>query len=788
MTGQPELTLLARSLPIAERKKILSSFKETDLHGHLKELLGRMEPNSLVEITHGTEEHGKDLVMVRKDRFRESVVGIIVKSGDIKGKTKGKIDEIKSQVDQSLTHPIRLKSIPDRTLSVSETWIMIAGNLSKAAHERLELEVKAKGKNIETDFGLDWLVENFTNFYPQVFYEGKVMDFLEEKIFQLENVVDMFNQRGKTLSECFVEPLITVIDVPEKSDEESLDVIIEKERFPFSQLNTILHPRSKKILFGEPGVGKSVALAKFVLERLQEAWLSSVRKELPEQMKIPIIILANKFIEIDSCEALIQQYIYPHVEIYDRIKVTTIIIDGLDEVLSDKRKELLEKAKGFSEQLNCPLLISTRKTDLFKDPPIEFGSYELLPFDFNQAIKLYEKLTIDVEILYTLRKGLESIIFKVPLTPLILFLLLKIVEYRREVPASITELYDQFSDIVLGRYDFEKGIRVIFEHHIKKRFLAELAFKEFLEKKRLEMPEEEFNAFLTNYANLYRWNEKLLRVFIGEIGRAGILNFKEKVVSFRHVSFLDYCGAFYIWGNKEKFTNLEDFIVKIYFDDFWEDVAFFYIGLQREIDLSLLNKLFEFAEGDPKTFIDKFLTGRLLQAGWHSTSDTLYQGIQKAITYAPIIRKETENILEKSEKTIPKIYFDFLVMLLSNYSFGSRILLRVASDLLDALARKPSYQNAYMMLSLLWAIQRFLGKENIQNSINNILGVIDKISEPNIEEKARIFALLMIIGEEDEKLSKMLKRRVIQVFKRYPGIQHRLLGAPKRERLRGKRK
>jgi len=73
------------------------------------------------------------------------------------------------------------------------------------------------------------------------------------------------------------------------------------------------------------------------------------------------------------------------------------------------------------------------------------------------------------------------------MTPLSLFLLLTIVEARKEVPASITELYDQFNDIILGRYDVEKGIMVIFEYLIKKRFLAELAFKEFVEKKRLEM-------------------------------------------------------------------------------------------------------------------------------------------------------------------------------------------------------------------------------------------------------------------------------------------------------------
>jgi len=361
--------------------------------------------------------------------------------------------------------------------------------------------VMTQSKNI-TLFGLDWLVKNFTQYYPQVFYEGKVMDFLEEKILQLENCVPLFNQRGKKLSECFVDPTISMISVAEGYDEESLDVTIKEKELPFSQLKTILSPQAKLILFGDPGVGKSVALNKFVLEGLQKTWALAIRKELPEQMKIPILITANDFLKVDSPGALIEQFTSPHTEIYDRIKATALILDGLDEVPSAERNGLLEKAEDFSKQLTCSLIISTRKTDLIKNLPVGFERYELLSFNFKQALELYKKLTYDTVVLTALRRGLERIRYQVPMTPLSLFLLLKIVESRKEVPASITELYEQFADIVLGRYDVERGIMVIFEHYIKKRFLAELAFNEFLKKERLAMPDEEFEDFVRNYANL----------------------------------------------------------------------------------------------------------------------------------------------------------------------------------------------------------------------------------------------------------------------------------------------
>ena len=73
-----------------------------------------------------------------------------------------------------------------------------------------------------------------------------------------------------------------------------------------------------------------------------------------------------------------------------------------------------------------------------------------------------------------MRESLEKIQAQILLVPLSLMLLVELVEEHREVPASVTELYDRFFDMALGREDREKGIEVLFDYHIKKKFLAEL--------------------------------------------------------------------------------------------------------------------------------------------------------------------------------------------------------------------------------------------------------------------------------------------------------------------------
>ena len=52
----------AEALPFAERKKLIETLKETDLHKQLKALFSKMDTNIEVVLTHGPNELGKDLL------------------------------------------------------------------------------------------------------------------------------------------------------------------------------------------------------------------------------------------------------------------------------------------------------------------------------------------------------------------------------------------------------------------------------------------------------------------------------------------------------------------------------------------------------------------------------------------------------------------------------------------------------------------------------------------------------------------------------------------------------
>ncbi|MFA5032298.1 MAG: hypothetical protein WC614_04685 [bacterium] len=778
---QKEIVRQAQQLTKEKRKEILMLLKETELHKELKILFEKMEPNYTVEITHGVNELGKDLVIVNRDRLTLNVIGVVVKRGNISGKTLGEVDEVKkrveetfsknknkkleeieSQVSQAFSNSANMKTI-FMELPVHKVFIVLAGDMSNTAKTRLEGDFKERAIDI---FDIEWLINNFTEYYPQIFFEGETINFFQTKI---ENLEKKYSSRNISLSEYFVEPLVAAIDIPAKFDEEKLILICRNKKMPFSSLKSILSKKRKIILTGDPGVGKSSNLAKLSIDMLRNAYSSAFKEIKPsgKKIEIPILMSAKEVLEANDYKTMLGKFLGDS-NIIERFKVQVILVDALDEVLSLEREKVIKRAEQLSLEANCSLVITSRKINIIETLPSGFEKYELLPFELGQALKLFEKLVSNKQILDVLKNGLEKINFQIPMVPLSLMLLIQLVEENKEIPASVTELYDRFFDMALGRYDKEKGIEVLFDYIVKKRFFAKIAIKEFLSKNRLKINRDEYEKFLDDYVNEYSLDKEILSK---ELERVGILDIRE-TVTFRHRTFLDYSAAFYIYDKWDEFPNLSDFIVEIYFEDIWGDVAFFYIGLRREVKNDILDKIFNFEKGKENIFsyTHKFLVGRLIQAGWNSSVKTRYYGLEKAIAYAPEIRGRFLDIVKKGKIKIPRIFADFIVMDMAELSFGSMFLFKEAKQLFnEQISKQLSEDNLYMLLSLLWSIKRFYNPDELPDMVNKFLLALSKCSNLGPEEQSRILLFLMHI-EVNDSIAKTIRKRLNRLSKRYPEI------------------
>ena len=758
------LTIQAESLRKDLRRQIIMDYKETDLHKELKELFQTMQPDYTVEITHGSREFGKDLVIVKSDAFGYEVFGIVVKCGNIRGKTlddvdslkaqidrvfsnaeEKRLDEIKSQIEQALAHPAEMKSYLE-DLPVNMVYVVLAGEFSNNARKRLINELPDK---IEI-YDINWLIDKFTVYYPSVFFHGRVIDFLEKKIIELEEKHHRAKS-GKNLSEYFVNPLIQPLGAAMEFDEEKLETVIKTRRSPFSELLDITRRHKKLILAGDPGTGKTGAMAKLTIDSYQNAYkyLLKTPGKADGKVTIPLFIHAREFLKSESVESLLTKY-FGLDENINRFNVDLLIVDGLDEIEPCNRSEVIDKLDVFSEEMNNSYILTTRKIDLVNTLPEKYAKFELLPFEFNQALRLVNKLVNDRKVLEAMKESLEKIQAQVLLAPLSLMLLIELVEdvkEREEIPASITELYDRFFDMVLGREDREKGIEILFEYHIKKKFLGELAYEEFWKKNRFEITNEDFKTFLDEYANRYQLMPGRLDDFVKELERTGILNLRDEII-FKHRLFLDYFAAYHVHEIRADIDDLNSLVVSTYFDDTWSEVAFFYIGLRREISQDLLERIYSYSEESPTVDLFKLLGGRLLQAGWHSTTEQYTYCLKEAISYVPRVRQHFQELIDSSDSYIPGIVSDFVTFNLTNLSFNSSFLLTPVKDVLEKLVNSGSTDDVYPAVALLWSVRRFLNAAEVKEKIDKILEKLDEINDDT--EQARTLLLLTLIEGDNE--------------------------------------
>jgi len=546
---------------------------------------------------------------------------------------------------------------------------------------------------------------------------------------------------------------------------EELKAAVSRKRLPFSKLKSILTGQKKIILVGDPGTGKSAALAKLTIDLLKEVYLKAVRSGQQQKTKVPILASARDLATFDDLEALLDET-FSEPEVLERVEARCLVIDGLDEVMSDRRASVIVKAEKFAQQLKCSLLIASRKIDLLSITPSGFEKYELLPFGTGQALQLIEKVQNNPTATQNIRDGLDKMRYQIPMVPLSLILLIQIVEEHKEVPASVTELYERYADSVLGRYDKEKGIEVLFEYLIKKRFLSDLAYHQFSSEGLVEITRDDFDSFCRDYSEKYGLDDQLAS-FVHEIDRAGVLEVGDETVLFRHRSFLDYFSAFYIHDKREEIERLNDFIVDIYFRDSWGETAFFYVGLKREISEKLLQSIFDYDQDSMWVNLQKMMVGRLLQAGWHSTARIKYSGVERALSFVPALRQTLYRLAQRGKWPEPKIMVDVLLTTASEYSFRSMFLAKQLEDLFDNLAEKEQKAELTPLIYLLWVLRPFVPHERFVELVERMISLSEH-EEIDPEERLRAAMLLMLLKAGDKPVIKAISKRLRKLREQFP--------------------
>ncbi len=464
-------------------------------------------------------------------------------------------------------------------------------------------------------------------------------------------------------------------------------------------------------------------------------------------------------------------------ELESQLSIKTLLIDGLDEINVDERDECLRNATKFADKFKCGLVITCRKIPMIMKVVSPFDRYELLPLDYNQAIALVEQQIKDKRLVEMLKDGLLRDELKIQLTPLAIELLIEVATYEREVPASLVEIFERYTDVACGKYDKSRDIESVFAHHVKKRFLAELAWDEFYLKDKLEIPRVTFDLFVKSYSEIYSWDESKFRQFIEEVEHSGLLRFNDSV-SFWHRSFLDFFIAYRISERRAEYTTLNQDVATIYFNDLWTDAAFYYVGIQRVISPEIVINIAEYPLDDFDVCIYKVLIGRLLQAGWHTPSKEKVRAIKIGLQNIDHVRNYVDELLSPEKTRLPTIFSDFFYMSISEYSYGSMTLLAETNTVCDDLINDCDLTSLRNCVLLIWAQRSRLTEEEKTKRVGHLLTILAKLEEEGrllVRDKFVNLFMLEQIEKENKKVLRSIRRKIDRTKKLYPAEMQKLL-------------
>jgi hypothetical protein len=395
-----------------------------------------------------------------------------------------------------------------------------------------------------------------------------------------------------------------------------VDQHTEIEEFPLTAITT--KPPRRIAIVGDAGSGKSTALLRIAylmaLKGLTEGGANSIPVLLRglDIYNSSVTNLAEYSERISKGMAGTSDACFsPSDMLAGRL---VILIDSLDELPSDAaRTTIIDLVDNLLVAYPKVQVILTTRPSAFLTRIVKasgYSEYRINSISWRQAQKILTAVRkgrrMPASQSNELLRRLEKI-HGIELNPLLVTVFAATTDFtKQDLPANITELFKKFTELMLGRWDEEKGLRLQYQANVKDFVLTRIAFHmHFAKLTSISRTDAERLARRELVSRGYAADAALL---LSEIfDRSGLFRVVDENIEFRHLLLQEFFAG-------RGIDSIEQ-VKMLVSDEWWKRALVFYFG-DHPTQIEHLDEIAQAAASSPAADLHTAATtiGLALQA------------------------------------------------------------------------------------------------------------------------------------------------------------------------------
>ncbi len=536
------------------------------------------------------------------EQLRETLITIISKEGFIDIKDDGNV--LEAYLDNPMSPITNIFMIFPFQLSGEVDVDRICDIVLSEQFKRSTNNVTIVSKNHISNGFQEELDSKITNFKVNYIGRDRLVKLIDKDCPELwkHDDIALLKYENDFSENVKQESQLRRLKLPTEKCQKLLDIYINPQLFSYEEdaktqtltrkradLNTLVEEGCPIILSGDSGTGKSSLLKRMGTMMIcqNEGFVGT--KYLPIYITA-FDLLKNNFEVKDVITSKTQEF-FPAKNIEELATGYKIclLVDSVDEFDIKNQKEVLRQLQNLYESKGIKYFIGTREPERIEKnfTTKKTKSYEISRFNYEQIKRFVSAFFSGDEfktnnLLDALREN--KIIERLPITPLTLSLISILYdETDFEIPATITDIYDNFNDLIIGKAVVSSKVEFI-DISFKERILSLYALLLMECENHKPLSIDDFISYFAEYfegKTLPIKDAQLKDVLMYLIHNTGILYIKEdQWVAFTHDSYMEYYAAIEIFKfRRDKETDLVD----NFFDIQWQNVAIFYAGKTKDM-------------------------------------------------------------------------------------------------------------------------------------------------------------------------------------------------------------